>query len=65
MKLNSVKLEEIILELLDDVKYSCVESSVFIGEIKGRPIQISVFKKSEAVDMHYYEGLEDKYTCLE
>lgn len=65
MKTNLQKFEAIVEELIANTTGPCCESSVFIGEIKGRVIRLSVMTKREAVDVHDFEGLNENRTCVE
>lgn len=65
MKTNLVKFENLIEELSRDVGGSCCEASVFIGEIKGKPVKLTVMSKSEARESHDYNGVLSEHDCIE
>lgn len=65
MQLNLLRLERLLEELSRDVGGSCFEASVFIGEIKGKPIRLTVMSKSEARESHDYSGVLPEHECIE
>lgn len=64
MKIDGEKLKEILKDLANDVGGMCAQSSVFIGEIEGRPIRVSAMSKEEAEEEHDFEGTDATYQCL-
>ncbi len=63
--INTNKLESILTNFSNDIDGITVERSVFIGEINGKPVQITVMSKSEAQIEHDYEGTRPEYDCFE
>ena len=64
MSINVERIRSIIKDLGNDTAGSCCECSVFIGEIDGKPIRISVMSKHEAEEAHDYEGTLDKFNSI-
>ncbi len=70
MKTNLHKLESIINELVSDLGrtpeygYPCTETSVLIGDIDGKPIQITVFSDFDEAG-HSDNGVLEKFKCIE
>jgi len=65
MQVDLEKLTSKIKELSKDTKGFCLESAVFIGEINGNPIRLSVMQKSEADDEYGYEGIDNRHNCID
>jgi hypothetical protein len=65
MKIDTDKLEMVIANLAKLTKGACCSSSVFIGEISGKPIRLEVMLVSEAEDECDYEGINPKFMCVD
>ena len=68
MKINIDKLQAVINELSSDIDestaYKMTETSVIIGEINGKPIQLTVF--CDYTEADYSENkIHPKYKCVE
>lgn len=64
MSVDAIKLEGVLRKLAKDVGGYCCDASVFIGEIDGKPVYLTVYERSEAEDCHDYEGTRDKHNCI-
>lgn len=64
MKIDNEKLQKIIKQMSKETSGMCAETSVFIGEINGKPIRLSVMTSNEAEEEHYFEGFKDKFVCI-
>jgi len=42
----------------------CLDSSVFIGEIDGHPVQITVMDKGHSIDEFEYDETENRYKVI-
>lgn len=64
--IDSEKLYQILCDLQQDVgtALSCTESSVFIGDIGGKPIMVTVMSKREAESEHGYSSVDPAYKCV-
>lgn len=67
MNINTEKLLRILKELEQDVNdvCMCVESGVFIGEINGKPVKLTVMTSDEAIEAHYYARTMDENLVIE
>ncbi len=65
MYIDSKKMEDIINKLSASIYdygvISCPASSVFIGEIDGRPIRLTVMTKDYAKEEHEYDGRKKQH----
>ncbi len=68
MKINIEKLRGIINELSSDIDgsaaYKMTETSVLIGEINGKPVQLTVFCDFKEAD-YSESNILPKYKCVE
>ena len=59
------KLKTLLTELAKETGGRCLESSVFIGEIAGKPVKVTVVAYEEARECHDYDGTDDRYNCID
>lgn len=64
MEISVEKLSDIIKKLEEGTKDCCIESAVFIGEVNGKPIRLSVLQKSEAEDVYGYEPSDNRHIYI-
>ena len=57
MQLDNEKLKNLIEDEAKSLGVFC-NSNFFIGEINGKPVLVSVMTQEEAINTHYYDGLE-------
>lgn len=65
MKINADKLKQVLEILNKGTGGYCASSSVFIGEINGAPIQLTVMTTNEAQNEHDYAGTLADYLVIE
>lgn len=64
MNINVDKFDSILVELATDVGGMCCESAVFIGEINGKPVRLSVMSLDQAEEDHDYHGTNEDRLVL-
>lgn len=69
MNINVDKFYQVLNELNKDIfdygGISCPSASVFIGEINGNPVRLTVMTEKEATEEHDYECTNDDHLILE
>jgi len=65
IEIKTEKLEEVLKTLADETGGRCLETSVFVGAIHGKPIRLTVMTAEEAEDSHEYDETDTRYNCID
>ena len=67
MKVNAQKLEALLIELAKTTGYEhrCAATSVFVGEIDGKLVRLSIMEQKHAKDNYDYTGPGEMCICIE
>jgi len=64
IRTNLAQFNKLVQDLAKTTGSTCLESSVFIGEVSGKPVRLTVMTYEEAVAEHGYDPAHTGFFCV-